>query len=63
MTYVNIRRLPKPNDPYLRISICGNAEIGFYCRYRGIREEAVDALEKILLVMQNMPEQEIESEP
>jgi hypothetical protein len=60
MTHVTIQR--KPNDPLcLRISIGGNEKVGgLYCVYRGTREEAVAAIEKVLLVMQNMPEQEIE---
>jgi hypothetical protein len=61
-TQITIKRLP--NDSLcLRISIGGNSNIGgYYCMYRGTREETINALEKILLVLQHMPELSIEED-
>lgn len=52
------------DDPLCpRVSAGGGAKIGgFYCTYRGTREEAIEILETILVVMQNMPEQPVEPE-
>lgn len=59
MTEVKVQRLS--TDPFCtRVSIGGNRKIGFYCLYRGTREEAIEAVEKVLLVLQHMPEQPIE---
>jgi hypothetical protein len=55
-----------PTDPIcLRISIGGGPPDidGYYCIYRGTREQAVEALEKVLAVFRVMPEQPIDSNP
>jgi hypothetical protein len=61
MTNVSITRLPR--DPIcLRVSIGGWKSKGYYCTYRGTREEAIEAIEKVLIVLQHMPEQPIEED-
>jgi hypothetical protein len=52
------------NDPVCpRVSAGGGKEIGgYYCTYRGTREEAIAVLEAVLIVMQHMPEQPVEPE-
>ena len=63
MTKVSITRFA--DDPLcLRVSIGGGEKIGgYYCTYRGTREESIEALEKVLLALKHMPEQPIEEEP
>jgi hypothetical protein len=63
MMKVSVTRLV--DDPVcLRVSIGGGKVIGgYYCTYRGTREEAIEALEKVLLTLKYMPEQPIEEEP
>ena len=60
MTRVSVQRLP--DDPLcLRVSIGGGEKIdGYYCSYRGTREETIEALETVLLVLKHMPEQPVE---
>lgn len=62
MKQVVVKRLP--NDPLcLRVSIGGGETInGYYCTYRGTRKEAIKAIETVLIVLQNMPELEIEDD-
>jgi hypothetical protein len=41
-----------PTDPVCtRVSAGGNEKFGYYCRYRGTREEAIRALEMALFGM------------
>jgi hypothetical protein len=41
-----------PTDPVCtRVSIGGNEKFGYYCRYRGTRDEAIKALEMALFGM------------
>lgn len=53
-----------PDDPVCcRVSVGGGRSIGgYYCTYRGTREEAIAALETVVLVLKHMPEQPVESE-
>jgi len=52
------------DDPICpRVSAGGGGTIGgFYCTYRGTREEAMEILRTILAVMEYMPEQPVEPE-
>jgi hypothetical protein len=52
------------DDPVCpRVSAGGGETIGgYYCTYRGTREEAIAVLEAVLIVMKYMPEQPIEPE-
>jgi hypothetical protein len=52
------------DDPVCpRVSAGGGEEIGgYYCTYRGTREEAIEMLKTILLVMEHMPEQPVDPE-
>jgi hypothetical protein len=63
MYKVNVSRYA--DDPLcLRVSIGGGKEIGgYYCTYRGTREETIEALEAVLLVLRNMPELPVEEPP
>jgi hypothetical protein len=62
MTKISVTRFP--DDPIcLRVSIGGGERIGgYYCTYRGTREESIEALEKVLRALKSMPEQPIEEE-
>jgi hypothetical protein len=52
------------DDPVCpRVSAGGGEAIGgYYCTYRGTREEAIEMLKTILFVMEHMPEQPVEPE-
>jgi hypothetical protein len=53
-----------PDDPICpRVSIGGTLDIGFYCNIRGTKEEAITAIEAVLLALREVPEMEIEPDP
>lgn len=44
-----VKLIQKPDDPVcLRISAGGNHAIGFYCVFRGDKEDVIECLEEIL---------------
>lgn len=44
-----VKLIKKPDDPVcLRISVGGTQAIGFYCLFRGDKEDVIDCLEEIL---------------
>lgn len=50
-----------PVDPICtRVSVGGTQEIGHYCVYRGATDEAIAALETVLIAMRAMKESGVE---
>lgn len=59
-TSVTVRKAP--DDPACtRVSCGGNDKIGYYCTYRGTINEAVEAMERVLLAMKLMQEKKMEA--
>ena len=52
----------KADDFVLRVSLGGTSGVGYYCVYRGKREQVIECLGEVLAVLVNMPEQPIEAE-
>ena len=60
VTEVQVTR--RPGDIVLQVVAPANRVIGYYCMYRGTREEMLHCLESVLAVVKVMPEQPIEQE-
>jgi len=62
---LEIRITKQPDDPHgiLRISLGGIPEIGYYCVYRGTKEQVIDCLGKALIAMKAMASQLKTNEP
>jgi hypothetical protein len=62
---IEVRIQKGADDPagVSRVSVGGRPEIGYYCVYRGTREEAIAALQMALEAMTAMAEHLREREP
>lgn len=59
MMEIKVKRYPR--DPFaIRVSIGGREDTGYYCVYRGTREEAIRCIELALAKLQTIPEQKVE---
>lgn len=51
-----------PTDPTCtRVSVGGNAKVGFYCTYRGTVEESIHVLENALIALKAMQHAKVEA--